>query len=195
MNRIESSPLGLRPAPSIQTLRGVDHTHFYFLGHAHVYRKRYGWRWFSPPDLENNGKQTARTDRTPNLHHSNATELTSTTLMGMESRDAVWYPADADADGNCDGHLPPPMTRFASLLFAPLGWNRPARAGAAARGAAAIADRRARMPAVRESMVAMPAVNAVIFYCYAAGTCRRSSRRNPSEIDASTRAAARRTGR
>ena len=81
--------------------------------------------------------------------------------MGMESRDAVWYPADADADGNCDGHLPPPMARFGSLLFAPLGWNRPARAGAAARGAAAIADRRARMPAVRESMVAMPAVNAV----------------------------------
>ena len=93
--------------------------------------------------------------------------------MGMESRDAVWYPADADADGNCDGHLPPPMTRFASLLFAPLGWNRPARAGAAARGAAAIADRRDRMPAVRESMVAMPAV------FIAAGTCRRSSRRNP----------------
>lgn len=104
--------------------------------------------------------------------------------MGMESRDAVWYPADADADGNCDGHLPPPMARFGSLLFAPLGWNRPARAGAAARGAAAIADRRARMPAVRESMVAMPAVNAVIFYC-----CRNLSPKQPakSEIDASTR--------
>ena len=103
--------------------------------------------------------------------------------MGMESRDAVWYPADADADGNCDGHLPPPMTRFASLLFAPLGWNRPARAGATARGAAAIADRRARMPAVRESMVAMPAVNAAIFYC-----CRNLSPKL-SEIDASTRTA------
>ena len=134
MNRIKSSPLGLRPAPSTQTLRGVDHTHFYFLGHARVPQK-IRVAVVSPPDLENNGEQTARTDLTPTHDNSKPIQLTSTTLMGMESRDAVWYPADADADGNCDGHLPPPMTRFASLLFAPLGWNRPARAGAAARGA------------------------------------------------------------
>ena len=121
-------------------------------------------------------------------------QLTSTTLMGMESRDAVWYPADADADGNCDGHLPPPMTRFGSLLFAPLGWNRPARAGAAARGAAAIADRRARMPAVRESMVAMPAVNAVYLLLLQELVAEAAGEIRNRRVDARSGAAARRDG-
>ena len=108
--------------------------------------------------------------------------------MGMERRDAVWYPADADnADaGNCDGHLPPPMARFGcSLLFAPpLGWNRPARAGAATRPAAAAADRRARMPAVRESMVCLQNASSLCGCLGAAGTCRRMPTRRCQCVEA-----------
>ena len=93
-------------------------------------------------------------------------QLTSTTLMGIISPADVWYPATAeDADAAAeedDGHIPPPM-RFAddskSWPAAVGGWNRAARAEAAAALGAALlvaeaADLRARMPAVRESMVA-----------------------------------------
>ena len=85
--------------------------------------------------------------------------------MGIISPADVWYPATAeDADAAAeedDGHIPPPM-RFAvdskSWPAAVGGWNRAARTVAAALGAALLvaeaADLRARMPAVRESMVA-----------------------------------------
>ena len=85
--------------------------------------------------------------------------------MGIISPEDVWYPATAeDADAAAeedDGHIPPPI-RFVddskSWPAAVGGWNRAARTVAAALGAALLvaeaADLRARMPAVRESMVA-----------------------------------------
>ena len=91
-------------------------------------------------------------------------QLTSTTLMGIMSPAEVWYPATAE-DAEDDGHIPPPI-RFAddskSWLAAVGGWNRAATAEDTALGAALLvaeaADLRARMPAVRESMVGLPAV-------------------------------------
>ena len=92
-------------------------------------------------------------------------QLTSTTLMGIMSPAEVWYPAtaeDADDAAKDDGHIPPPI-RFADdskswWLAAVGGWNRAATAEDTALGAALLvaeaADLRARMPAVRESMVA-----------------------------------------
>ena len=89
--------------------------------------------------------------------------------MGIISPEDVWYPATAeDADAAAeedDGHIPPPI-RFVddskSWPAAVGGWNRAARTVAAALGAALLvaeaADLRARMPAVRESMVGLPAV-------------------------------------
>lgn len=96
--------------------------------------------------------------------------------MGIMSPAEVWYPAtaeDAD-DADDDGHIPPPI-RFVddskSWWLAEVGWNREARAEDTALGAALLvaeaADLRARMPAVRESMVGLPAV--ALF-------CRQSSR-------------------
>ena len=87
--------------------------------------------------------------------------------MGIMSPADVWYPAtaaeDADdaADEEDDGHIPPPV-RFVDSKSWLAAANRPARAEAAALGAALLvteaaavaADLRARMPAVRESMVA-----------------------------------------
>ena len=96
-------------------------------------------------------------------------QLTSTTLMGIMSPAEVWYPAtaeDADDAAEDDGHIPPPI-RFADdskswWLAAVGGWNRAATAEDTALGAALLvaeaADLRARMPAVRESMVGLPAV-------------------------------------
>ena len=95
-------------------------------------------------------------------------QLTSTTLMGIMSPAEVWYPAtaeDADDAAKDDGHIPPPI-RFAddskSWLAAVGGWNRAATAEDTALGAALLVaeatDLRARMPAVRESMVGLPAV-------------------------------------
>ena len=89
--------------------------------------------------------------------------------MGIMSPAEVWYPAtaeDADDAAEDDGHIPPPI-RFADdskswWLAAVGGWNRAATAEDTALGAALLvaeaADLRARMPAVRESMVGLPAV-------------------------------------
>ena len=85
--------------------------------------------------------------------------------MGIISPADVWYPAtaeDADAAADDDGHIPPPIRFVDSKSLHAVGWNRAARAEAAALGAALLvteaavvaADLRARMPAVRESMVA-----------------------------------------
>ena len=87
--------------------------------------------------------------------------------MGIMSPADVWYPATAAEDADDadeeedDGHIPPPV-RFVDSKSWLATANRPARAEAAALGAALLvteaaavaADLRARMPAVRESMVA-----------------------------------------
>ena len=85
--------------------------------------------------------------------------------MGIMRPADVWYPAAEDADDAADeeddGHIPPPV-RFVDSKSWLAAANRPARAEAAALGAALLvteaaavaADLRARMPAVRESMVA-----------------------------------------
>ena len=86
--------------------------------------------------------------------------------MGIIRPADVWYPptaedADADAAEEDDGHIPPPMIFAVDSKSWPAavgGWNRAARTVAAALGAALLvaeaADLRARMPAVRGSMVA-----------------------------------------
>ena len=98
-------------------------------------------------------------------------QLTSTTLMGIMSPAEVWYPATAE-DAEDDGHIPPPI-RFADdskswWLAAVGGWNRAATAEDTALGAALLvaeaADLRARMPAVRESMVGLLRLPAVALF-------------------------------